>query len=418
MDLPAFVLRGKRRWVANGLPNYPMWIAALIDSSALVTGVVVVLQRQEAMLPALALALLAGVPWIAELWAQASTWVAYAVLTGGSILTLMTVYPVQFDWAPFMLILAAGHVTAVGGLWRGAVVTAAGEAVIVAVWLSGNLAGAEVAIWAAAIGVGFDMGFILRSQQLRIDAQGRELAVRERQAVLEERHRVGREVHDLIAHSLSVTMLHLTAARRDVEDAARHGQADRLEDAVAALQDAERVGRQAMADIRGTVSLLAAEGVEGDAGVAGPTPTLHDVPALVADFRRAGLEVGYDAIGELGEVPPATGLGLFRIIQESLANVAKHAPGSRVQVRLDVARDTGELVVTSDLPRGARRNPGGSGLSGMAERATQLGARFSAGPVDRSWVVRVELPRGDSSAAGHLCPLPRLRARRTAPGPA
>ena len=107
-----------------------------------------------------------------------------------------------------------------------------------------------------------------------------------------------------------------------------------------------------------------------------------------------------------------------RQVQESLANVAKHAPGSRATVRLDVDRDPGELVVTSDLPAGARRGAGGSGLSGMAERAAQMGARFSAGPDDhRSWVVRVELPRGDLAADGHVCPLPRLTApfRRTAP---
>jgi signal transduction histidine kinase len=221
-------------------------------------------------------------------------------------------------------------------------------------------------------------------------------------------------VHDLVAHSLSVTMLHLTAARREVEDAARQGDSARLDDAVAALQDAERVGRRAMADIRGTVSLLAEDG----AGPASPAPGLDDVPALVADFRRAGLEVAYDAAGELSDVPASTALGLYRIVQESLANVAKHAPGARVQVRLDVDRDPGELVVASDLPRGARRNPGGSGLSGMAERATQLGARFSAGPVDRSWVVRVELPRGDLTAEGHVCPLPRAPFRRTATGTA
>ena len=76
--------------------------------------------------------------------------------------------------------------------------------------------------------------------------------------------------------------------------------------------------------------------------------------------------------------------------------------------------------MTSELPRGVRRNAGGSGLSGMAERAAQLGASFRAGPVDRSWVVRVELPRGDLAADGHVCPLPRLTApfRRAAPGPA
>ena len=128
---------------------------------------------------------------------------------------------------------------------------------------------------------------------------------------------------------------------------------------------------------------------------------------------------GYDVLGDLEQVPATTALGLYRIVQESLANVAKHAPGSRVGVRLDVARDPGELVVRSELPRGGLRgNSGGSGLSGMAERAAQLGARFSAGPEDRAWVVRVELPRGDPTGDGHVCPLPKLAApfRRTVPG--
>ncbi len=414
--MPGFVLRMKRRWVANGLPDYPLWIAGLIDSAALLTAIVVVFQRQDAVLPALGLAALAGIPWLAEMWGQASTWIVFVVLTGGSVLVLMTVYSVEYEFAPFLLILAAGHVTAVAGLVRGAVVTAAGEAVVVAVWLSGNLAGPEVAIWAAGIAVGLDMGFVMRSQQLRIDAQAREHSIREHQAVLEERHRIGREVHDLVAHSLSVTMLHLTAARREVEDAAEQGNAEHLDDAVSALRDAERVGRQAMADIRSTVGLLG----QDEQGPIAPMPGLDDVPALLADFRGAGLHVAYDAQGDLTQVPATTAVGLFRIIQESLANVAKHAPGARVQVRLDVDRDPGELVVTSDLPRGARRNPGGSGLSGMSERAAQLGARFSAGPADRSWVVRVELPRGDLATDGHLCPLPRLTApfRRTVPGPA
>ena len=393
MDLPGFVLRMKRRWVANGLPDYPMWIAGLIDSAALFTAIVVVAQRPDAWLPALGLVALALVPWVAEMWGQASTWVAFVVLTGGSVLVLMTGYSVEYEFAPFLLILAAGHVTAVAGPARGAVVTAAGEAVVVLVWLSGHLAGPEVAIWAAGLAVGFDMGFVLRSQQLRLDAQAREHATRERQAVLEERHRIGREVHDLVAHSLSVTMLHLTAARREVEDAVEQRGGDHLDDAVAALQDAERVGRQAMADIRSTVGLLGQDGLDGRPAGA-PTPGLGDVEDLLADFRGAGLEVTYDSRGDLARVPPTTALGLFRIIQESLANVAKHAPGARVRVELDVARDPAELLVASDLPRGARRNAGGSGLSGMAERAVQLGARFSAGPVDRAWVVRVELPRG------------------------
>ena len=413
--MPGFVLRMKRRWVANGLPDYPLWIGALIDSAALITALVVVAQRPDALFPALGLVALAVVPWVGELWGQASTWVAFVVLTGGSVLVLMTVYPVEYEFAPFLLILAAGHVTAVAGLVRGAVVTAAGELVIVTVWLSGHLAGPEVAIWAAGIAVGLDMGFVLRSQQLRIDAQAREHSVRERQAVLEERQRIAREVHDLVGHSLSVTMLHVTAARREVADAAA-GQGN-LDEALEALGQAEQVGRRAMADIRSTVGLLGLDGAAGQSATA--TPDLRDLPALVADYQRAGLDVAFETRGDLEQVPPATALGLYRIVQESLANVAKHAPRAQARVVLDLETDPGMLTVVSDLPRGARRNQGGSGLSGMAARADQLGASLRAGPLGRAWEVRVELPRGDETS-GHACPLPRLgtHLRRTAPGPA
>jgi signal transduction histidine kinase len=392
VDLPGFVLRMKRRWVANGLPDYPMWIAAVIDSAALTTAVIAVAQRSgDHRAVAFGLVVVALSPWALELWGQANTWPFFVVLTGGSTATLMVLHPVDYDTAPLLLVLMAGHVTAVAGVWRGLAVLGVAELVVIGLGIQGTLPTSAIAIWVVAILGAFDIGYVMRSQQLRIEAQAREHEIRERQAVLEERQRIGREVHDLVAHSLSVTMLHLTAARREVEDVAQQTgapEASRLEDARSALRDAERVGRQAMADIRGTVGLL---GQELESAATAPTPGLEDVPALLADYRGAGLDVGYDAHGDLEQVPATTALGLYRIVQESLANVAKHAPGSRVTVRLDVDRDPGELVVTSDLPGSFRRNPGGRGLSGMAERAVQLGGRFSAGPDDRSWVVRVEL---------------------------
>ena len=419
VDVPGFVLRMKRRWVANGLPDYPMWIAAVIDSAAVATAVIAVAQRgADHRVTAVGLVLLALAPWALELWGQANTWPLFVVLTGGATATLMVLHPVEYDTAPLLLVLMTGHVTACAGAWRALAVLGTALVVVIGLGTQGTLPASAIAIWSVACVGALDIGYVMRSQQLRLDSQAREHQIREREAVLEERHRIGREVHDLVAHSLSVTMLHLTAARREVEDAAAQpGAPDpgRLDDACAALRDAERVGRQAMADIRGTVGLL---GEEAQAAATTPTAGLEDVPALVADFRGAGLDVAYDAHGDLEQVPATTALGLYRIVQESLANVAKHAPGSRVTVRLDVDRDPGELVVTSDLPRGVRRNAGGSGLSGMAERAVQLGARFSAGPADRSWVVRVELPRGDLATDGHVCPLPRMTApfRRAAPG--
>jgi len=114
--------------------------------------------------------------------------------------------------------------------------------------------------------------------------------------------------------------------------------------------------------------------------------------------------------GDLEEVPPSTALGLYRTVQESLANVAKHSPGAPVSVRLDLESDPGYLTVRNPVPRGVVRAEGGSGLRGMAQRAELLGATLTAGAQGEEWVVCMELPRGETSrdAAGHVCPLPRL----------
>lgn len=391
VGLAELVRRRRREWVARGLPDYPLWIAALIDSSALVTALVAVLQRRgDDALLATALMLVALAPWSLEIWARSRTWVAFSVLTGGSVLALMLLSPVDYEFVPFLLVLMAGHVTGVVGVARGALVCVVGEAVLSALWLGGEMAGAEFVIWGVAVVVGLNVGFIMRSQQLRIEAQAREHAVRERQAVLEERQRIARDVHDLVGHSLSVTMLHLTAARRDLEDATDEAT---LAEAREALVEAERVGRRAMADIRSTVDLLGQD-AEDETGTA--PRGLADLPALVAEFERAGVDVRLERTGDSAGVPETTGLGLYRIVQESLANVAKHAPGSRATVRLDLEADPVELVVTNDLPPRARRNPGGSGLSGMAARAEQLGAQLEAGPQSgreaRTWQVKVVLP--------------------------
>jgi signal transduction histidine kinase len=320
------------------------------------------------------------------------------VLTGGSVVTLSTVYPLDYDFAPFLLVLMVGHVTGCAGVRRALVVLAAGLAIAVGLSVTGYLPASAATIWAAAMVVSLDIGFVIRSQQLRIESQEREHAAREQQAVLEERQRIAREVHDLVAHSLSVTMLHLTAARRDLEDG--EGTAE----AVEALREAERVGRQAMSDVRRTVGLL------GDAGPPEPpAPTVEDVEVLVADFRAAGMDVELTTSGDLAQVPPATGLGLYRIVQESLTNVARHCPRAAATVSLDVASDPGRLTVRNRLPADAVRGPGGSGLSGMAQRAELLGASLTAGRLAGDWVVQVELPRGDTARnqTGHVCPLPR-----------
>jgi signal transduction histidine kinase len=297
------------------------------------------------------------------------------------------------------LVLMVGHVTACVGAKRGVVVLAAGEAVVIGLGLTGSLPAWAAAIWAVSVVVALDIGYVMRSQQLRIDGQREEHEARERQAVMEERQRIAREVHDLVAHSLSVTMLHLTAARRDLEDGGD------VAEAVESLREAERVGRQAVSDVRRTVGLLGSDGL-----AATPAPTVADIDGLVGEFRAAGMEVTLTTRGDLDDVPPATGLGLYRIVQESLTNVARHSPGSAATVVLDLAADPGCLTVRNAVRPGTTRGVGGSGVTGMTQRAELLGAVLAAGPHGDEWVVQVELPRGDTArdATGHVCPLPRL----------
>ena len=402
MDVRDFVLRLRRRWVANGLPEYPLWIAALIDSAALVTAVVAVVQRLDSGHLWIAVALVAAAiaPWLIEQVWLGRSWPLFALGTSLATATLMTVQPLDYDIAPLFLVLATGHVTACVGVKRGLVSMTAGLGALTFLVVHGPTPVEAAAIYGAATVVAVDIGFVMRSQQLRIEAQSREHAVRERQAVLEERQRIAREVHDLVAHSLSVTMLHLTAARRDLEDGGDTAEA------VDSLREAERIGRQAVSDVRRTVGLLGSDGGADEP----PAPTVEDLAALVAQFRAAGLDVDLTSVGDPSQVPPATGLALYRIVQESLTNVAKHGAGAAASVHLDVSADPGRLTIRNACPIGATRSSGGSGLTGMTQRAELLGARLTSGYVGEEWVVQVELPRGETARdqSGFVCPLPRL----------
>jgi len=393
--------------------SYPPWIPWFINSGALGAGAVAVAQRapDSSWLPAAALVLVALSPFVIELKGTLVPWPLFVVVTAGSTAVLMLRYPVEYDFAPFLLVMLVGCLAAYLPLWESVISLAVTLALLgVIAYFGDTLPGASVAIWTVATSIGWDVGFVMRHQQLRIEQQARESTDRARQAALEERQRIAREVHDLVAHSLSVTMLHLTAARRDLEEGGD------VAEAVEGLREAERVGRQAVSDVRRTVGLLGQPG-----GLQRPAPSVVDVPALVDEFRAAGLDVELVMTAAPDEVPPATGLGIYRTVQESLANAARHSPGAPVSVTLDLGSDPGSLTIRNPVPRGTGRGEGGSGLRGMAERADLLGATLTAGSSGDEWVVTMELPRGDTmrDADGHVCPLPRLtRAlRRPAPEP-
>jgi signal transduction histidine kinase len=221
-----------------------------------------------------------------------------------------------------------------------------------------------------------------RELTAQLDATRRELA---EQALVDERRRIARDVHDFVGHGLAAVMLQVTSARHVLR---RDPSA-----AEEALKSAEEVGRRSMQELRGTVMLLRSE---DESAVAPPLPSAMDIATLVDDARAGGLEVELRKRGDLSRIPPTVGVTLYRIGQEALANAVRHAPHARTALEVEVAARRASLVVESNGPTlaGASSDPNRPryGLIGMRERAMAIGGEFSAGPTTEGWRVSCRLP--------------------------
>jgi signal transduction histidine kinase len=193
----------------------------------------------------------------------------------------------------------------------------------------------------------------------------------------EERNRIGRELHDVIAHTLTVTLLHISSARLAVE----HD----LADAARSLAEAERLGRESLEEVRQVVGMLHAHAEPGTA----PLPSVDGLPALVERFRSTGADVTLIVEGDVDRLPATTGLAVYRIVQEALTNVIKHAPGAATETRLTVDAGTARLTVDSAAKPGTGT---GLGVVSMRERAESLGGQCEAGPGGSGWLVSATFP--------------------------
>jgi len=287
------------------------------------------------------------------------------------------------DLVWFALLVVVGWVILAGGIRIGLAYWTAGVAVFAAEWLWA-VRDPGWAPWTAGLAATALAMALVRHQLVLVEAlQTAQAGLAERSAA-EERNRIAREIHDVIAHSLTVSLLHISAARLAVEtDPA---------DAARALAEAERLARQSLDEVRGTMGLLGRG--SGAPGVAPPAPGAPQVPELIGQLRRAGADVTLVVDGDLGTLPATTGSTLYRIAQEALTNATKHAPGSAVQVQVDVTGDTVEFSVGS---AGPARQGTGMGLQGMRERALAVGGTCSAGPDGCGWRVHARLPLSGAS---------------------
>ena len=218
-----------------------------------------------------------------------------------------------------------------------------------------------------------------RERRARIAERERDLAGRE--AVVEERARIARELHDVIAHHVSMIVLQAGAERRAIEPA--DGSTHEV------LVTIEQIGRSALTEMRRLLGMLRT----ADEQPLAPQPRLEDVPLLIAQVREAGLPVELSIDGERRQLPDGIELSGYRIVQEALTNAIKHAGDAHARVSIRYGRDSLEIEVADDGAGGTGATPIGHGLVGMRERVALYGGRLDASPAPGGgFVVRVTLP--------------------------
>ena len=225
-----------------------------------------------------------------------------------------------------------------------------------------------------------------------------------RLATAEERVRIAQELHDIVAHSVSLMTVQIAAARRVFER--------QPDEAAKVLEAAEETGRQSLAELRNMLSILrSADRSIEEAGLSDdltdsptdpvdraaetrPLPTVADIPALVESTKGAGLDVTLEMTGDSPRAAQSVELTVYRIVQEALTNAIRYAEGSTVSVKIEQRPSEIELTVTDDGP-GDFSGPinGGHGLMGMKERISAVGGSLDVGPLSRGgWRVHAVVP--------------------------
>jgi len=359
---------GSPRLIGSSAIAGPSWLLALLP---LLMGVPLVLRRRAPLLMWLAiwagialLSLLAdnslrGMAFIVVLFAAAYSLGAHASLrhaVAGLVVTAPIVAVISYRGG-LALAFSQSH---------GAKAVALSSLQLVAFWLAGVFVHA-------------------RRQAAALAARTAALQRQADQAAAAERARIARELHDIVAHHLSVVVLVAAGARAS-------GRAD-----AATLEEIEHSGRQALTETRRLFGVL--RDPDEETGRA-PQPGISELPALAGSLRAAGLDVSLSIDGDHTALPPAVNVSAYRIVQEALTNVLKHAGPARAEVTVGCADNAVTIEVTDDgLGNSAPPPPGGGqGLAGMRERVAVFGGDLRAGPrPGGGFTVCARLPVGEPS---------------------
>jgi signal transduction histidine kinase len=328
----------------------PLWLRALLP---LLLGAPLVLRRHAPLL--MWTAIWAAIVLLALLTHNAERGVAFTFVLFTAAYSLGANAPLRRAaaalaiTAPVIVVIASHHGLALAFHQdSGASAVPLSLLQLVAFWLAGVFVrDRRQAAWLAA-----------RSAALERQAE---------QAAAAERARIARELHDIIAHHLSVVVLHAAGARAS-------GRAD-----PETLEEIEHSGRQALTETRRLFGVL--RDPDEESGRA-PQPGIGELPALVGSLRAAGLEVRLAIDGDHEALSSAVNVSAYRIVQESLTNVLKHAGPARAEVMVDCTDIAVTIEVTDDGPGNPAPPPGsgGQGLPGMRERVALFGGELRAGP--------------------------------------
>ena len=348
---------------------------------------------EEGWGPRWAVALFLAVTIVPLAWRRRLPFVVVTVVVLGATVQSFTVG----DWPSFQvfvaLVAALYSVAAVGDRRRALAAAAVTSAALAATQIAQVVEGAPLSdvpgpwVLLAAVWIG---GRALRRRRLvadRLADYALELDRRReeeaRLAVAEERSRIARELHDVVAHAISVIVVQAQAAQRVLE-----GEQESARESLTAIED---TGRNALVEMRRLLEML--RNADEDSALT-PQPSLAQLDALVNPVRESGLEVDLRVEGEPRPLAPGVDLSAFRIVQEALTNALKHAGPARARVTISYRPNDVELEIVDD-GRGAETDEPatGHGLIGMRERAAIVGGAVEAGSANGSgYAVRALLP--------------------------
>jgi signal transduction histidine kinase len=359
-------------WGPNGLVgatvSMPVWLLALLP---LLMGVALALRRRAPLL----------------MWTLMSAGVALQDLVTRQSPQNLAFLLVLFAGAYALGAYASVRRAAVGLAISAALILAT-EGVLLA--LSRHPPGAALSLFSIPLLACWLAGVIARARRQSSDMAARNAALQRQaeQAAAAERARIARELHDIVAHHLSVVVLQAAGAQASGKPAGP------------ALEKIENSARHALADTRRLLGVLRDTGE--DSGLA-PQPGISELDALAGTVRAGGLPLNLVIEGDPAGLPTAVNVSVYRIVQEALTNVLKHAGPARADVRIGCVKDAVTIEVTDNgagVPA-SQAPAGGHGLAGMRERVAVFGGELCAGPrAGGGFAVRARLPIGDRLPPG------------------